>query len=270
MPWNFRFDFVRSKSLFLVIFSGPSTRLRKENIWTRDDLKRNFLTSCAMALLNFSLPFGPAPTSWATISPIHASPHAVNNLYEPTAQHHENVLHNDDYYKNGPYRHQQQQQQQQQQNSRNYLPPHQQQTQNSNNNRNGYAQTGRMRTYGESSYSQQAPTSFSNVQNSNNNAYYNNGQGFKENPYQTQQNQPQPQTTKAPNSRTTASFQSISNTNNKNYNLNQAAGYPERPPGFKPIQAGQGSRAQNGENFYLLVFFHRPSIFKLSKNFFGK
>lgn len=205
-----------------------------------------------MALHNFSLPFGAVnapPTSWATISPIHASPHAVNNLYEPTGHHQENVLHNDDYYKNGPYRHHQPQQQQQQQqpNSRNYLPPHQPpQSTNNNNNRNGYQQ--RTRTYGESSYSQQSPTSFSNVQtnnNNNNNGFYNNGQSFKENPYQ--QKQPQPQTTKAPNSRTTSSFQSNNNANSKNFNLNQAAGYPERPPGFKPIQAGQGSRTQNGE-----------------------
>lgn len=217
-----------------------------------------------MALLNYSLPFGAAPpTSWATISPIHASPHAVNNLYEPAGHHQENVLHNDEYYKNGPYRHQQQQQQQQQ-NSRNYLPPHQQQAQsnnNNNNNRNGYAQAagGRTRTYGESSYSQQLPTSFSNGQNTNNNGYYNNGQNFKDNPYQTQQqNQPQPQTTKAPNSRTTASFQPNSNSNSNNFNLNQAAGYPERPPGFKPIQAGQGSRTQNGELTWMsfVISFH--------------
>lgn len=191
-----------------------------------------------MALLNFSLPFGaPAPTSWATISPIHASPHAVNNLYEPSAQQHqENVLHNEDYYKSGPYRRQQPQQQQQQQNSRNYLPPP------PPSNRNGYPQPARPRTYGEASYSQpQPPTSFSSHQT----GYYNNAQSFKENPYQQQQKQPQPQTTKAPNLRTTLPFQSSPNTNN--FNLNQAAGYPERPPGFKPIQAGQGSRTQNGE-----------------------
>lgn len=204
--------------------------------------------------LNFSLPFGAVnapPTSWATISPIHASPHAVNNLYEPTGNHQENVLHNDDYYKNGPYRqHQpQQQQQQQQQNNRNYLPPHQppQNNGNANNNRNGYPPPTRTRTYGESSYSHQPPTSFSNLQK--NNGFYNNGQSFKENPYQPQQHkQPQPQATKAPNSRTTIPFQSNSNANSKNFNLNQAAGYPERPPGFKPIQAGQGSRTQNGES----------------------
>jgi hypothetical protein len=202
-----------------------------------------------MAVLNYSLPFGAPPaTSWATISPIHASPHAVNNLYEPAGHHQENVLHNDDYYKNGPYRHQQSQQQQA--SARNYLPP-QQQLQNSNN-RNGYAQAARTRTYGENGYSHQSPSSFSNHQQTNN-GYYNNGQSFKENPYQTQQQQqaqkqPQPQTTKAPNSRTTASFQSSSNSNSNNYNLNQAAGYPERPPGFKPIQAGQGSRTQNGKS----------------------
>lgn len=213
-----------------------------------------------MALLNFSLPFGaPPPTSWATISPVHASPHAVNNLYEPTGHHQGNVLHNDDYYKNGPYRHQQpqpQQQQQQLQNSRNYLPPHQQVNHNNVNNvnnRNGYAQTAQTRTYGENSYSQQSPTSFSNIQNTNNNGFYNNAQSFKENPYQTQQKQPQPQTTKAPNSRSTLSYQSSSNSNSKNFNLNQAAGYPERPPGFKPIQAGQGSRTQNGELKFLLI-----------------
>lgn len=191
-----------------------------------------------MALVNYSLPFGPPmPTSWATISPIHASPHAVNNLYEPTGHHQENVLHNDDYYKNGPYRQQlqQPQKQMQQQNSRNYLPPHQQ---SSNINvRNAYDST-RTRTYGESSYS-------SNFNNRQNTGYYNNGQSFKENSYQKQpqQVQPQLQTTKAPNARTTAAFQSNSN----NFNQNQAAGYPAEPPGFKPIQAGQGSRTQNGE-----------------------
>lgn len=201
-----------------------------------------------MALVNYSLPFGaPSPTSWATISPIHASPHAVNNLYEPTGHHQENVLHNDDYYKNGPYRNQQPQQQQQQQNSRNYLPPHQQN--NNNNNRNGYAQTTRTRTYGENSYSQPSPSqqSHGGFKTTQNNGYYNNGQSFRENPYQTQQKQPQPQTTKAPNSRSTLTYQTNSNTNSNNYNLNQAAGYPEQPPGFKPIQAGQGSRTQNGE-----------------------
>ncbi|CRK93249.1 CLUMA_CG006792, isoform A [Clunio marinus] len=192
-----------------------------------------------MALVNYSLPFGAVntpTTSWATLSPIHASPHAVNDLYEPAGNHQENVLHNEHYYKNGPYRHhqQQQQQQQQQQNSRGYLPPHQAQS----NSRNGYSQTTRTRTYGESSYSQQqSQTSFSNLQKTTSGFY--NGQSFKDNPYQQQQQQqqqkqPQPQTTKAP-------FQS----NSKNYNLNQAAGYPERPPGYKPIQAGQGSRTQN-------------------------
>lgn len=221
-----------------------------------------------MALLNFSLPFGAVnapPTSWATISPIHASPHAVNNLYEPAGQHHqENVLHNDDYYKNGPYRQQPQQQQQQQQNSRNYLPPHQPPNNGNSNNRNGYAQAARTRTYGENSYAQQQPpTSFSNLQTNNKNSgFYNNGQSFKENPYQAQQQkQPQPQTTKAPNSRTTVSFQSNSNTNSKNFNLNQAAGYPERPPGFKPIQAGQGSRTQNGELKFFFLITNRHQTF---------
>jgi hypothetical protein len=184
-----------------------------------------------MALVNYTLPFGAPATSWATISPIHASPHAVNNLYEPAGHHQENVLHNDDYYKNGPYRHQQQPQQQPQ-NSRNYLPPQQQQQQQQkhqpNPNRNGYAQAQRTRTYGESSYSQQSPSSFSNHQS--NTGFY------KENPYQAQQKPAPPQTTKAPNPRTTSSFQANSNSNS-NFNLNQAAGYPERPPGFKPIQA---------------------------------
>lgn len=201
-----------------------------------------------MALVNYSLPFGaPVPTSWATISPNHASPHAVNNLYEPAGRHQENVLHNEDYYKNGPYRHQQHPQPQQKQaNARNYLPPHQQ-TSNNNNPRNGYGDPQRTRTYGESSYSQQAPATFSSRQN--NNGYYNNGQGFKENPYQTQQTvPPQPQTTKAPNSRTTATFQSNAN----GFNLNQAAGYPERPPGYKPIQAGKGTHTQNGKWKYSL------------------
>lgn len=228
--------------------------LRTSRASKGERLTKTFWEWTAMALLNFTLPFGavnPPATSWATISPIHASPHAVNNLYEPAGHHQENVLHNDDYYKNGPYRHHQPQQQQQQQNNnnRNYLPPHQPPNNGNSNNRNGYAQAGRTRTYGENSYSQQSPTSFSNLQTNNKNSgFYNNGQSFKENPYQAQQQkQPLPQTTKAPNSRTTASFQSNSNTNSKNFNLNQAAGYPERPPGFKPIQAGQGSRTQNGE-----------------------
>jgi hypothetical protein len=192
-----------------------------------------------MALLNFSLPFGSTPNSWATVSPIHASPHAVNNLYEPLGHHQENVLHNDDYYKNGPYRHhqppsQQQQQQQQQNNNRNYLPPHHT---NSNNNRNGFApqqQTARTRTYGESSYSQQPqqPSGFG-VQSGKNNAF---------NTYQ--QKTAQPQTTKAAPA---TSYQSNNKSNNKNFNQNQAAGFPERPPGFKQIQSGQGTRTQNGE-----------------------
>jgi hypothetical protein len=216
-----------------------------------------------MALLNYSLPFGAinTPPAWATISPsIHASPHAVNNLYEPSGHRQENVLHNNDnYYKSGPYRHhipqsqQQQQQQQQQQpqqtqNSRNYLPPPQ-----TSNNRNGYAQQSRTRTYGESSYSQQPPTSYSSLSHST--GYYNNAQqqqpqqkqqqqSFKENPFQVQQKVQT--TTKAPLTRPTVSYQTNSNKNYQNQNLNNG-GYPQQPPGFKPIQAGQGSRTQNGK-----------------------
>jgi hypothetical protein len=203
-----------------------------------------------MALLNFSLPFGSTPNSWATISPIHESPHAVNNLYEPLGHHQENVLHNNDYYKNGPYRNhqpsqQQQQQQQQNNNNRNYLPPHHM----NSNNRNGFAQqqTTRTRTYGESSYSQQPqqPSGFG-VQNGKNNAF---------NTYQ--QKTAQPQTTKAA---TATSYQSSNksnnNNNNKNFNQNQAAGFPERPPGFKQIQSGQGTRTQNGE--WLIKYFDLP------------
>lgn len=221
-----------------------------------------------MALLNYSLPFGAInapPTSWATISPIHASPHAVNNLYEPALNAHrqENVLrnNNDDYYqKNGPYRHHhpQQQQPQQTQNSRNYLPPPQPQNPQNSNNRNGYAQSSRTRTYGESSYSQQQPSppqSYSSLSQST--GFYSNAQNsFKENPFQQHQQkqlqqQHQHQTTKAPQSRPTVSYQSSSinnnnNNNNKNYNLNKS-GYPQQPPGFKPIQAGHGSRTQNGK-----------------------
>lgn len=185
-----------------------------------------------MALLNFSLPFGATPNTWATVSPIHASPHAVNNLYEPAGHHQENVLHNnDDYYKNGPYRHHQPPQQQQQTNNRNYLPPHQTNNNNNLHNRNGYApqQTTRTRTYGESSYSQQ-PTGFGVQQ-----------QQPQKNTYQ--QKPPQPQSTKAP-----TSYQTINKSNNKDFNQNQAAGFPERPPGFKQIQSGQGTRTQNGES----------------------
>jgi hypothetical protein len=190
-----------------------------------------------MALLNFSLPFGATPNTWATVSPIHASPHAVNNLYEPSGHHQENVLHNnDDYYKNGPYRHQQppqQQQQQQQSNNRNYLPPHQTNNNNNIHNRNGYAQqqTTRTRTYGEASYSQQPPTGFGVQQPQP-----------QKNTFQ--QKPPQPQSTKAP----PTSYQTINKSNNKDFNQNQAAAFPDRPPGFKQIQSGQGARTQNGES----------------------
>lgn len=180
-----------------------------------------------MALVNYSLPFGASAGSWATISPI--QPHAVNNLYEPASLQQENVLHNDDYYKNGPYRHQQPTQPN---NNRNYLPP-QQQAQNTN--RNAYIPPTRTRTYGETSYSQQPSTAFNNQQNTG--YSYSNGQ--RDNPYQAQQTQPQPQTTKAPNP--------LQSNSNASFNRNQAAGYPEQPPGYKPIQAGQGSRAQSGE-----------------------
>lgn len=219
-----------------------------------------------MALLNYSLPFGAinAPSAWATISPsIHASPHAVNNLYEP-AHRQDKTVRNEDYYqtKNGPYRHHhpQQQQQQQTQNTRNYLPPPQpaaQQQQQPSNNRQGYAQSTATRTFGNNNYPhQQPPVSYSTLSQSP--GYYSNvpqqpQQSFKENPFQQKQ---QPQTTKAPPSRSTVSFQSTStsnnnkninsNSNNSNKNFNQP-GYPQTPPGFKPIQAGKGSRTQNGK-----------------------
>lgn len=221
-----------------------------------------------MALVNYSLPFGAvnvnAPPAWATITPIHASPHAVNNLYEPSSARNSD----DNYYKNGPYRHhhpsslQQQQQQQhpqQTQSSRNYLPPplqQQQNHQNSNNNRNGYPQNTatRTRTYGENSYSQQQPPlSFSSLSQSTG-FYSSQQQSFKENPFQIQkQQQQQSPTTKAPPSKSTiSSYQTSSNMNsNKNFqqtNLNQGT-YPHQPsPGFKSIQAGHGTRTQNGIN----------------------
>lgn len=241
-----------------------------------------------MALVNYSLPFGAinAPPAWATISPsIHASPHAVNNLYEP-AHRQENVVRNDDYYqnKNGPYRHHHPQQQQQQtQNSRNYLPPPQPAAQQTSNNRNGYAQStaSRTRPYADNSYAQQQPpVSYSTL--SQNTGFYSNTrqqqvqqpqqQSFKENPFQQKQ---QIQTTKVPPSRSTVSYQpssitnnninnrnnnnnnnpnvnsntNINTNNNKNFNFNQA-GYPQQPPGFKPIQSGQGSKTQNGKLYF--------------------
>lgn len=215
-----------------------------------------------MALLNFSLPFGATPHTWATASPIHASPHAVNNLYEPSGHHQENVLHNnDDYYKNGPYRHHQppqQQQQQQQSNNRNYLPPHQT-TNNNIHNRNGYApqqqqqpqqQTTRTRTYGEGSYAQQPPTGFGQPKNT-----------FQQKPQQ------QPQSTKAP----PTSYQTINKSNNKDFNQNQAAAFPDRPPGFKQIQSGQGTRTQNGEFFFRAaertIHFLSVGVFSNYKSF---
>lgn len=197
-----------------------------------------------MALVNYSLPFGASAGSWATISPI--QPHAVNNLYEPSSLHQENVLNNEDYYKTGPYRHQQPTSPN---NNRNYLPP-QQQAQNAN--RNAYIPPTRSRTYGERSYSQQPSTAFNNQQNTG--YSYSNGQ--RDNVYQAQQTQPQPQTTKAPNP------PSQSNSN-ANFNRNQAAGFPEQPPGYKPIQAGQGSRTQNGE---LLANISKQLRFKASKS----
>lgn len=199
-----------------------------------------------MALVNYSLPFGAvnAPPAWATITPMQPSPHAVNNLYEPNNAHRQ-----DDYYKNGPYRHHHPPPPSQ--SSRNYLPPPAQaaaltQQQQNINNRNGYAQ--KTRTYGESSYSQQPPMSFSSLSQST--GFYSTQQqqqSIRENPFQAQK---QLQTTKAPPSRSTVSYQTNSNINNsKKYqeqNLNPS-GYPHQPPGFKPIQAGHGTRTQNGK-----------------------
>lgn len=221
-----------------------------------------------MALVNYSLPFGSSggPT-WATISPLQSPPHAtaVNSLlYGPPGQ---NDL-NNNFYKNGPYtppEHIQRQQQQQQYRTRNnnYLPPKPAPSiaPPYQSSRNGYPQNSR--TYGESGYSQPSgPSSATSYSNSHNNGFYKppNEQSFKQNPYQPQQ---QLQTTKAPPSRTTSSYNSNSkniksninnnnndnnnsNNNNKNsgnFNVNQA-GYPERPPGFIKVQAGTGSRTQ--------------------------
>lgn len=214
-----------------------------------------------MALVNYTLPFGSInapPPAWATITPMQPSPHAVNNLYEPNNAHRQD----DNYYKNGPYRHHHPPPSQ---SSRNYLPPPPQsaaqiqQAQNSNN-RNGYAQSSvaKTRTYGEGSYSQQPPPmSFSSLSQST--GFYSTQQqqqSIRENPFQAQKQQ---QTTKAPTTRSTVSYQTNSNiNNNKKYqeqNLNQ--GYPHQPPGFKPIQAGHGTRTQNGKKnfFYLSLEF---------------
>lgn len=206
-----------------------------------------------MALVNYTLPFGAVnapPPAWATITPMQPSPHAVNNLYEP------NNRQNENYYKNGPYRHHHPPPPSQ--SSRNYLPPPQQTAQQiqqaqHSNNRNGYAQSGKTRTYGESSYSQQPPMSFSSLSQST--GYYNTQQqSIRENPFQAQK---QLQTTKAPTSRSTVSYQTNSNINNsKKYqeqNLNQG-GYPNQPPGFKNIQAGHGTRTQNGKKLFLSLF----------------
>lgn len=205
-----------------------------------------------MALVNYTLPFGAVnapPPAWATITPMQPSPHAVNNLYEPNNGHRQD----DNYYKNGPYRHHHPPPPSQ--SSRNYLPPQtaqiQQQSQNSNN-RNGYAQSSvaKTRTYGESSYSQQPPMSFSSLSQSTGFYSTQQQQSIRENPFQAQK---QIQTTKAPPSRSTVSYQTNSNVNNnKKYqeqNLNQASGYPHQPPGFKAIQAGHGTRTQNGMLF---------------------
>lgn len=224
-----------------------------------------------MALVNYTLPFGAvnAPPAWATITPMQPSPHAVNNLYEPNNAHRQD----DNYYKNGPYRHHHPPPPSQ--SSRNYLPPQtaqiQQQAQNSNN-RNGYAQSsvGKTRTYGESSYSQQPPMSFSSLSQST--GFYSTQQqqqqSIRENPFQAQK---QIQTTKAPPSRSTVSYQTNSNINNsKKYqeqNLNQGSGYPHQPPGFKNIQAGHGTRTQNGIEKVFIVWFNsfriKMSISKL-------
>lgn len=155
-----------------------------------------------------------------------------------------------------------------------YLPPHPNPTRStvSPKYRNTFSPHHSMpqntRTYGEGSYTHSPQTAavFSNVQtNSNNNEFFNRqNPNSKKNPYTNTQQQPpqkfpQTQTQKPPVSlsKTTSSASTFSKPpasatsqssqtsfSNQPAKTNSQSGYPERPPGFTKVQAGQGKRTQ--------------------------
>ncbi|XP_053693790.1 protein spaetzle 3 [Sabethes cyaneus] len=237
-----------------------------------------------MALANYTLPFGSiqAP-AWGTVSPIHSQhASAVNNLlYGPTG-HQEGDPNDQAFYENSPYsppaqQHRQQQQNAPQQSSQyrqaprnNYLPPPPQSyTPPPPKQQQVYQQPQPQpssRTYGEGSYSQdpsrnnpqqqnpgyyntavynqhypkQQPTGF-NVPQSQSPTNYRNTGGP---PPQAPPVPPKvPQTLPTPPSSSrippppVSSGRGISSTS-------AGSAFPERPPGFVKVNAGQGSRTQ--------------------------
>ncbi|XP_055540132.1 protein spaetzle 3 [Wyeomyia smithii] len=237
-----------------------------------------------MAIANYTLPFGSiqAP-AWNTVSPIHSQhASAVNNLLYGPSGHQEDDPNDQGFYENNPYappsqHHRQQQQNAPQQSAQyrqaprnNYLPPPPQSyTQPPPKQQQGYQQSPPQtssRTYGEGTYSQ--GSSRSNPQQQQNPGYYNsavyNQQYPKQQPtgFNVPQSQPPtnyrnnggpppqpppvppkvPQTLPtSPSSRIppppVSSGRGISSTST-------GGAFPERPPGFVKVNAGQGSRTQ--------------------------
>ncbi|XP_058450663.1 protein spaetzle 3 [Malaya genurostris] len=230
-----------------------------------------------MALVNYTLPFGSlqAP-SWATVSPIHNQhASAVNNLLYGPGGHQEDDPNDQGFYENIPYSPPQQQQHSASQQSsqyrqaprNNYLPPSQQSYTQPPPKQQVYQQpqsSQPSRTYGEGSYSQIAPSRGSpQYQNP---SYYNTG-GYNQHPKQQPSsfnvaNQQPPNTyrgpggpppspplpPKVPQAQGTpppnrippppvSSGRGISSTS-------VGGAFPERPPGFVKVNAGQGSRTQ--------------------------
>ncbi|XP_058814843.1 protein spaetzle 3 [Topomyia yanbarensis] len=233
-----------------------------------------------MALVNYTLPFGSIQSpGWATVSPIHSQhASAVNNLlYGPTG-HQEDDPNDQGFYDNSPYsppqQHRQQQQSAPQQSSQyrqaprnNYLPPAQQSYTQPPPKQQVYQQPQLQppqtsRTYGEGSYSQ-AP-SRGNPQHQNP-SYYNPG-GYNQQPKQQPSsynvpNQqppnnyrgnggppPPPPPPKIPQTQATPPPSRIPPppvSSGRGISSTSAGGaFPERPPGFVKVNAGQGSRTQ--------------------------
>lgn len=182
-----------------------------------------------MALSNFTLPFGGLAQGWgATVPPIQYS--AVNNLvYGPQATDDSASQSHQGYYKNSPY-----------------TPPSSQQYNDLNTRRKGGGNTYlppplpsspptnyQQRTYGETNYAPQQTQI--HTQAAHFNGY--NTQTRVLDPTRTNQKYPQqlPADVRSGNAKQPPPQKPPQNINDP---------FPERPPGFTHVQAGQGSRTQ--------------------------
>lgn len=207
-----------------------------------------------MALVNYSLPFGGIPgQNWATISPIQQHATAVNNLLYGPAGHQESDLPSDQLYPNEPYAPPRRTTQQFRNRNNNYLPPvpagpsvprpietqqfHSQSTRSQT--RTQFQHTQSTRTYTEESYAKVPPRDIQppNTQYFNSNNGNNNNNNQRHVSFNSQQ---QSVTESPPPSPSRSSSTNADDQNNRA----KAKVYPSQVPGFKRIQAGQGSRTQ--------------------------